>query len=678
MNSYQQSFTSFGQSSSDNNLPLLSIICAQQSVLLPLYFYVPLWISIINTLVLGLVIYQVKQGRFNINRWLKLCITLLTIGLVIISYRNFSGKDVGLALITAMYGLKIMETRNYKEASALLSISFFMLVAAFLFSQSPLMALYQLIPFGLILNAFLALNTIQPTKKNANAKPKTQLIRQLCRYLLFAIPIMLLLFVFFPRLNGPIWRMPSSGAPQVAFSDNMSPGEISNLQLSDRVAFRVMFEQSPPPETQFYWRVLTLPRFDGINWTKGERRRIDDIDLSKQSYFADSDNIFDYTITLEATQQNYLVSLDRPVETPRNASLFDDFTVKTRYPIQDRLRYQVSSAPALVLSQTMTPEKISSYLQLPQFGNNRTKQWAKEFRSSFDTDRAFIQGVLQHINQQEFFYTLQPPILERDLVDSFWLDERKGFCEHYAGALVFIARAAGIPARVVIGFQGGEKNTLSDYWIVRDANAHAWTEVWFEGTGWLRIDPTVAIAAHRVEERLLGEYRQRDSLFDDFEVVELDNIGWLKQLEYWSDELNNRWNDWVLDYNGAKQRSFFSLWGIDRITPQQLIIGMVIGLLFFAATVSLKFMRQVTKASKIEKGFALLIQKAIKLGAKNISASTGPYEILKLIKTLPSPESHFKKQQLEALLLEYINIRYQCKTEDESTAQQWFKKVRKI
>lgn len=629
-------------------LPMESIIVAQQLVLLPLYFFVPIWIALLNTLSAVAVFYSYKKPKFQVTQALKLAITFIAIAGILFVFRKFSGRDAGIALITAMYGLKILEVKSRRDANLLLSLGFFMIVAGFLFSQKPLIAIYQFIPVLMILNAFIALNSIdRPTLFKSSL---INVLKELGRYLIFALPIMMILFVFFPRLGGPIWRMPGSSTAASGVSDSMSPGEISSLQLFDEIAFRAKFDDKTPKESNFYWRLLVLDEFDGLTWT-----RAGSSPMALEKYVDDTDESFNYSITLEPTKLNYLVTLDKPVSLPRRSGIVRDFVTYTPYKIQDRTRYSLSSAPSLEIGKEINDSQKNFYTQLPSDGNQRSRQWAVEQRNQFASDFDYLQSLLLRINQQEYFYTLSPPIMDADTVDSFWFNYQRGFCEHYSSTFVFLARAAGIPARVVVGYQGGEKNPLSDYWIIRYANAHAWTEVWLPEKGWIRIDPTAAIAQHRIEQQLLDDYRQRDSLFDSFDVVDLDNLGVFKQLEYWFDQMNSNWNDWILDYNSQRQSRLFSNLGIEGISNRHLVIAMLLLVTGFLAMSGLKAFHRRRVDDPVEKAFKQLLKRLISRQVISTSEYIGPTQ---LIDELARQDDSTYSKHIQ-VIHEYIKLRYQ-------------------
>ena len=632
-------------------LPMDAIIFAQQLVLLPLYFFVPIWIAVLNSLAAFVVLYSFKSNRFKVPRVFKLLITVAAIAAIFIAFKKFSGRDAGIALISAMYGLKILEINSRRDANLLLCLGFFMVVAGFLFSQKPIIAVYQFIPVLMILNAFIALNSLdRPGIFKSSFK---NVIKELSRYLLFALPVMIVLFLFFPRLSGPIWRMPGASSAASGVSDTMSPGEISSLQLSDEIAFRVKFVDKKPEDSDLYWRMLVLDKFDGLTWSREGTTFFNLTDDLK-----DKNESFEYSITLEPTRLNYLVTLDKPISLPRNGRIVQDYTAFTRFRIRDRLRYQLTSAPALATDLELSQYQRDLYTRLPNDGNERSLDWARQQRQLFDNDDEYIQAVLRRINRENYFYTLTPPIMDEDTIDSFWFDNQTGFCEHYSSAFVFLARAAGIPARIVIGYQGAERNPLTDYWLVRYANAHAWTELWFEGRGWVRIDPTAAIAPHRIEERLLGDYRQRLSLFNDIDVIDLEDIGVLRQLDYWFDQVNSSWNDWVLDFNSGRQRQLFQNWGLKGLSNEQLVIIMIVFICGFIGFISLQAFHKQKDIDPVEKAFNKLLQQLMAAELIKPEEQAGPAEIISILgqRDAQKYERHIQ------VLREYVQIRYQTKT----------------
>jgi len=667
-------------------IDLLPILIAQQLVLFPLYFFIPIWITVLNLVVVLMVYFSHVKQMFTIHPLIKNAVTLLAAAGVMYFFQKLTGRDAGVALIAAMYGLKIIEIKSQRDVYVLMLLGFFLLTGGFLLNQSPWIAIYQFIPVAAILNALISIHSLSSFNSNFNADIKmdtgekmqhilqTSLqstVKQLIKYLLLAIPLMIVLFVFFPRLAGPIWKMPGGEGASTGISDSMSPGAISNLQLFDKVAFRVKFYDKTPIGSEMYWRTLVLDNFDGFTWTRETKAKEQGIQTfvesnrsdTATSEYRDLPDFYRYDMSLEQTQQQWLTFLDRPIDIPKRATLYSDYSVQIDHRLVDRTRYRAESLTKLVLNQRLLPQERQKNTRIPNDGNPRSVTWAKQQRQLYPTDRDFVLALLSKINQQEYFYTLLPPLMEEDTIDSFWFDHQKGFCEHYAGAFVFIARAAGIPARVVIGYQGAEKNPLSDYWIVRYANAHAWTEIWLENEGWVRVDPTSAIAPHRIEEQLQQDYSQRDSLFGDFgfEAVDLDDIGWMKRFEYWMDQASSGWNDWILDYNQNTQQRVFEGLGLERLTGQQIGVLMVAILAAFLTLISFRWVKDKQYLDPIQTSFQILHNKLSRFGI-DLSANKGVNELIQDIQNLntdlPSIEQNSQAQLLRVLKY-YAHLRYQ-------------------
>ena len=647
-------------------LPFLEIIIAQQLVLLPLYFFIPFWITLLNLCSAGLILWSNAKTRFVLPRWAKVVITVIAIAGIFFVFRKISGKDAGTSLIAAMYGLKILETNKKRDAILILNLGFFILVGGFLFAQSPIMAVYQFVPILAILYALSRLNQIGGDKE----KSFRNLLKSLTATLIIALPIMVMMFIFFPRLSGPLWRMPGATSAVSGVGDSMSPGDVSNLQLFDKIAFRARFESNSPKPSNLYWRVIVLDEFDGLTWTRGGASPI-----NSQQSAENLDDKIDYTISMEPSRQNFLVTLDRAISSPKRTMLLEDRVVYSRYRVLDRTRYSMSSIPSLSLNQDgLSQFERARFTKIPKDGNLRSKNWAIQKRSEVESDFEYLQSILQHINQESFYYTLQPPILSQDIIDSFWLDYQRGFCEHYAAALVYLSRAAGIPARVVIGYQGGEKNPLSDYWIVRYANAHAWTEVWMEGQGWVRVDPTAAIAPHRIESSLLSEYSQREGIFDSFDAVDLGELSVFKQMEYWIDEMNNSWNEWIIDFNSERQRQLFTSFGFGGISNQQMIVIMFTGAFLFMGIFSFKHFHRQKQQDELATAYEKLEKYILKRFLNREEQNLGPLALRQRITALQLDD----EESVKALIDEYIKVRYRRTSNTRSEEKMLASKIRRF
>jgi transglutaminase-like putative cysteine protease len=367
--------------------------------------------------------------------------------------------------------------------------------------------------------------------------------------LLKGAPVALVLFTFFPRLPGGFWGAPSAERALTGLSDEMSPGDISDLTLNDVVAFRVRFDGPLPPRRERYWRGLVFSQFDGHTWSRGDA----------QSFFrqppAPSGAAVDYTVTLEPTGQQMLFALDMvdrwPSEIARQSW---DYSLRTTRPVNAVLRYDASSHPRYRAGERLPAALRNLNLQLTPGTNPRTAELARRLRASVQSDAEYVRAVLDLFRKQSFYYTLAPPGLGHDSVDDFLFTTRRGFCGHFASAFTALMRAAGIPARVVAGYQGGDWNPIGGYLIVRQSQAHAWSEVWLPGRGWSRIDPTAAVAPERIERGIEAsapgsELLERGLMTDSA-------LAWQARMLW--DNVNAEWNDWVVRFDRSTQDRILS------------------------------------------------------------------------------------------------------------------------
>jgi transglutaminase-like putative cysteine protease len=399
------------------------------------------------------------------------------------------------------------------------------------------------------------------------------------RLTLQGIPLAVLLFVLFPRLAGPLWGLPADATARTGLSDRMAPGSISELSLSDEVAFRVAFQGAPPRSPELYWRGPVLGRFNGREWSSVFR-------LQRGRFAQREGPVIEYTVTLEPHGKLWLFALEHATGLPRAttddkivagpandvAFLTSDQQLLARTAVTQSVRYTQRSA--LRASVPAIDGDQVDNLQLPR-SNPRSTAFARELRSRVDSDRAYIAAVLDWFHTGPFVYTLTPPLLARDPVDAFLFDTRRGFCEHYASGFVVLLRAAGIPARVVTGYQGGEMNPDGGYMIVRQSDAHAWAEALVDGR-WQRFDPTAAVAPSRIEQGLGAALPAGEPV----PYLARLEMTWLKSLRLHWDAINYQWQRGVVGFNVGRQQDLLRDFGLDNAHPVQLVV--VIAVMAFA------------------------------------------------------------------------------------------------
>ena len=477
----------------------------------------------------------------------------------------FLARDPCVQFLYLLVGIKFIEARDTRDGTLLICLALFLSLTQFFYVQTIAAALSTL-PVLLALGGTLA--SLREGAVTAASDWRAQL-RATTRLILQGIPIAALLFVIFPRLAGPLWGSPTEAGARSGLSDSMRPGSISELSLSDAVAFRVDFNGSPPPPALRYWRGPVLTRFDGREWRAVYK-------LLPGRFVPRQARTIEYTVTLEPHGKMWLFALEHPSSLPRSptsdpfapmgneiAYLTYDQQLVAKAAVAQTIRYTQRSS--LRDSYPGTDDNPRESLQLP-LGNARTLAFAKEMRERVDSNRAYVNAVLDWFHKEPFVYTLAPPLLGRDPVDGFLFDTRRGFCEHYAGAFAVLLRAAGIPARVVTGYQGGEINPDGDYMIVRQSDAHAWAEALLDGQ-WQRFDPTAAVAPSRIE-RGLGAALPAGEGVPYFARLEMT---WIKSLRLKWDAVNYQWQRGVVGFNIERQRDLLREFGFEDAQPWQIV-----------------------------------------------------------------------------------------------------------
>lgn len=524
--------------------------------------YLPPWITALF-LACAALRWQIERKRWRLPpASLRIFLALACSAGVYVSFESISGVGPGSALLAVMAALKLLETRKRRDQFVLLFISIFLVMAALLREQYVWSLPYLVAGLTVVMTAWLRMST-------AAAEPASRSFASTGRLLLYAAPLCLAMWIFFPRIASPFWSVPidtSSGV--TGLSNQMRPGDISSLSLSDEVAFRVSFEEAIPERGQLYWRGLVLYRFNnGRTWTgieptetSGGRERIE--------VYGDPVR---YEITMEPTRQQWVYALDVPYAWSLDqAFMGGQQQLARKQPIDQRIAYSAVSYPQYRID-TRGSYWLQGYTRLSAGSNPRSFELAREMRRNAADEQSYIEDVLAMFHEEAFFYTLEPPALGRDPVDEFLFETRRGFCEHYASAFAVMMRAAGIPARIVLGYQGGEFNPLGGYLIVRQSDAHAWTEVWLGGRGWVRVDPTAAVAPERIESGLsaarmtgLGERWGFDA---PSELLHRLVLTW--------DAFNARWNEWLLGYGPENQDRFMRWLGMDRPTWKKMLLALV-------------------------------------------------------------------------------------------------------
>ncbi len=521
------------------------LLAAALAALLPLAQYISPWLTSVAALLLfWRAAYNWMQRRLP-PRWVLIPLAIGGSVGVVAEFRTLFGQNPGIALLVIFLSLKPLETRTRRDGLAVIFLCYFLILAQFLYAQSIGTAALMLVS---VVMATAALGSLADSRSRPG-----ELLPRTARMLLQATPFMLLLFVLFPRIQGPLWGLPRDAfSALTGMSETMSPGSISKLSQSDAIAFRARFKGDLPPRDQLYWRGPVMTNFDGRTWRPAMQAP-----LFRLAYTPEGPTI-EYEVTIEAHARHWLFALEFPGTLPADAMMSNDFQLLSKQSVNARRRYDMVSHTAMNVGRDEGQGELSRALALPRGFNPRTRELAQGWREAGKTDAAVLDAATRFFLLQGLRYSLTPPLLGQHSVDEFLFDTREGFCEHFSGAFVFALRAAGIPARVVAGYQGGEINPYDGYFTVRQYDAHAWTEVWSADKGWTRIDPTALSVPMRIQQNLAAAVPDGAAV----PLMARVNMAWLRETRLRLDAIANAWNQWVIAYNPERQREFLDRLGM--------------------------------------------------------------------------------------------------------------------
>ena len=583
--------------------------------------------------------------------WIRAPLTLLGFLGVLFSYRQVSGLGAGSALLLVMVSMKLLETRGHRDRAVVVFICYFLLFAAFLREQAIWSAGY------LMAGVLVTTAALFQTARIGTVVPAPRAMQMAFRLVLQALPLMFLLFFLFPRVPGPFWSLPAaSGQGQTGLANEMTPGDITSLARSSSVAFRVRFDDDAPAPAKLYWRGPVLADFNGRTWT------MQAIEAQAESARtpATTGTAYDYELTLEPHQRRWLLALETPLSwSARFATLSTEYQLVNQTMIDRRISYRGRS----ILSESV-PGPANNYLlarmrSLPGTNNEKTKEFARQLRAQSRNERDYLEKIWQMFREEAFFYTLSPPLLGENPVDEFLFESRTGFCGHFASAFAVLARAAGIPARIVTGYQGAEKNPLGNYWIVRQSNAHAWVEVFIDDV-WVRYDPTAAVAPERIEDGFDNSLNNGLALGRGL----LGNSALLNRVALSWDAVNTGWNRWVLSFGPEAQESMMSFVGIRNPSSVYLIVAMSVSVTVMLVLIGfLQRYQGRPRPNAIQRSYATLCSRAAR-AARGRLANEGPEDYCNALCELRPDLAGEVSPLFEA----YLQLRYDGTTSTERIA----------
>lgn len=581
-----------------------SLLLALWIVLLPHFFYMPFSISILMIVVL--LIWQIllwKKGSYLQAQHKILQYFIVVLGLVFIyaQFGTFLGVEAGCAALALILLGKAFEIKTYRDAIILVNFALFVLASIFLYGQEIYLAIVAFVGVVVCLYSMYQLQNYNNAYEEVLIQDvsikqiRQHAIKTVLKMVLLATPLMVVLFLFFPRIP-PLWSVPQpSNEAKTGVSDEMSPGDIANLSQSSELAFRVVFDnfRQMPIKSELYWRAIVLEEFDGVRWKQhyqtkfSQPLRFNQIQQAKlPSWYSvkaqnSTLNYVPYQVIYEPSFQIWAYALEHSIATQplivrKDLTLQFDMELIKRRNVE---LYLLKPQPAASVVLEANSLEINTQLGNSEL-NPRSQAFAKEMWAKYPDPQRYSQALLSWIRTEKFSYTLSPPLLRGDRVDDFLFRTRAGFCEHYASAYANLMRMAGIPTRVVTGYQGGQWAPDKKSWEVRQLDAHAWTEVWFAGKGWVRIDPTAAIAPERVELGMQQFSQQNAGLFGDEEngLWQAQKYQWLAKSRIWVDYANYQWQSKIVGFDRDNQHSWLKKFSVDNLSEQ--LIFLIVGIVF--------------------------------------------------------------------------------------------------
>lgn len=621
----------------------------------PLFFFLPISITICFAILVGLRIVLTFLDIKRLAIWQIFILGVIFAGLVFINLNILWGREGGLAILMLFIAIKSFDGGTYRDWQMLSLFSFFLVIGPLLFAQDALNAVWMVVSLGSILFSFAVLSRA----------PAKSALKQTLFALLVSAPFMIVLFFAIPRLNEPIMQFPQNKNQQSGLlSDTLNPGSVSELILNNRQIFNAVFENGYiPNNNQLYWRVMVMPEFDGIAWKAAPQNMIDEArPTSVQTPIK-------YNLTL-VDQDGRLPALDYP-----NGAL--DHALKTGYADTvnaDRSYTQLRRIALQSNGQPNLPEQLSKasqyfHTQLPK-NNPKTQQWAKQLSQQSQNSEEFIKKVLNHLRTGGFEYTLKPDRLDYtdNQADELLFKTKNGFCEHYSSAFAVAMRAGGLPARVVVGYQGGEFYSDGGFWQIRGKDAHAWTEVWQPETeAWLRVDPTSAVSSNRIDmgiEDVLNE-EDRQALSSTGNGTSRWNLMKVKAEFYWQ--------QWIVGFDAEKQQDLFGRLGL-KVNGLTVTLILVLGGAIAFIPAILWWRRFIGRRSNIlSEGFDLLKNKLFS-GETHLE-TLGPLDVLEELRNRKEVELY---EKVKPLIDAFILLNYQASKPDKRANQKWYQKVKRF
>ncbi|MCL2076641.1 MAG: DUF3488 and transglutaminase-like domain-containing protein [Betaproteobacteria bacterium] len=625
--------------------------------IVPHFPHLPYWIITVTLSILLYFFLRWQQGYHATSVWIKVPVALCVAAAIAIDFSyNFQFDKASIAALTFCICIKLLELKGRRDVMVIVALGYFLLLTHYFHSQDFLTGIWLFVSALVVTSALLHLY-------DDPARPALKTLKTAFIMLLQAIPLALVLYLLFPRVDGPLWGIQRMQSSQTGLSGTMRPGQISKLVESNEIAFRVQFQDHIPPRRQLYWRGPVLSNYDGRSWTSNDYRRQEP---SIEARGAPAR----YSIILEPHNRPWLLPLEMPISFSGipNAYFTSSGVLQSQQPITNRTRMEFVSHPEYRMDRgELSRFARRNNLQLPDGRNRRSLAFAEQLWAENPTPEQMAERLLRFFRDEPFYYTLDPPLLGANAVDDFIFNSRQGFCEHYASAFVVLMRAAGVPTRAVTGYLGGEVNPVDRVLTVRQSAAHAWAEFWTVENGWTRVDPTAVIPPERIAPEILNQQNDNSPELTD---IALDALNWLQRARYYWQALDNHWSQWVLDYTPERQRELLSRLGISDLKKISLFFAAVT--ILFLILVALFILRKQRKS--IEPAWAVWLSACKKLNRQGIE--TPSWETpLALVERLQT--TYPNRLELNAALSRLARLVYAVRYENMPVPIRILKQARK-
>ncbi|MCF8038395.1 MAG: DUF3488 and transglutaminase-like domain-containing protein [Desulfohalobiaceae bacterium] len=641
-----------------------TVVCALFLTYAPHMLWLPAWVSLFCLSLWSIRLLAEHKGWKPPGRLYLYALTLLALAGVLIFWGgNFYGRDAGTCLLALMLAIKPFEMKTFRDQMITLFLGLFLLFTVVLFAQNLLTGLYIFSCLILITAAFISLN-----------QSRFQVLPTIGRaFLLFVqgLPLAVVCFVLFPRLPGALVGIQDESPVNISgLSQTLRPGSLSELVQSEAIVFRAKFQGALPENKDLYWRAGVLWDYEDNAWSKTP------IPASSPPLFRYKRQQKQYTVTLMPTRQKMLPVLDLPLNVPDFARMEPGLTLQAEREIRKRTAYRITSSLEAALSPPH-PDQIRQGLQLDKTTNLRTQKLIRSLSREQDNPEALVARILELFRTGGFTYSLSPPPLgEADPVDKFLFQTRTGYCAHFAQAFAWMMRSARIPARIVIGYQGGRPNPLGEYLMVRQKDAHAWVEIVLPGQGWTRIDPTRAVAPERIETGIQGlTTKIRDEPYllipQDHWLMQIGNqirLGW--------DALNYHWHSWVLDFTFSKQNRLFSRLHLGQSawhSLRKVILITTACFVLLSGILALILLRPgKVRQDQVQKLYHRFLRKLSKSGV-SVYPHEGPLDLSRRL----SFDSRLTNSRVREITRLYIQLRY-AGSRDKTLIRKFKKRIKQL